>query len=70
MISERYMPLDKAARICGVSPKTMRRWLEKDCGLVFRNQRFQRVLVAERDVQALIAKRAGVRSWSRAKAAS
>ena len=70
MIAERYLPLDKAAKICGVSPKTMRRWLEKDCGLVFRNARFQRVLVAERDVQALIAKRTGARSWSRAKAAS
>lgn len=66
------MPLAKAAKLCGVSPKTMRRWLEKDCGLVFRNQRFQRVLVAESDVEAVIAKRRGVRDWSgtRVKAAS
>jgi predicted site-specific integrase-resolvase len=67
VIQERYMPLDKAAKICGVSPKTMRRWLEKDCGLVFRNARFQRVLVAESDVQALIAKRIGARDWSRSR---
>jgi predicted site-specific integrase-resolvase len=72
VISERYMPLAKAAKLCGVSPKTMRRWLEKDRGLVFHQPKFQRVLVAESDVQAVIAKRTGARDWSgsRVKAAS
>lgn len=64
MISDRYMPLNKAAAILGVSTKTARKWLEMDCGLSFPRARFQRSLVSERDLAAVIAKRAGRREWS------
>ena len=61
---DKYLPLDKAAKQIGVSPKTLRRWLEKDLGLVFRQPKFQRVLVSERDLQELIRRRTGARGWS------
>jgi DNA-binding transcriptional MerR regulator len=60
---DKYLPLDKAAKQIGVSPKTLRRWLEKDLGLVFRQPKFQRVLVSERDLQELIRRRTGKREW-------
>lgn len=68
MISERYMPLNKAARILGVTSKTARKWFERDCGLVFKAARFQRTLVSETDVQRVIDCRTGVRNWSVRKA--
>jgi transposase len=66
MIADRYMPLRKAARILGVPSRTMRRWLQADCGLVFPAMgRGRQPLVSESDVQAVIAKRTGTRDWSR-----
>ena len=66
MIQERYMPLRKAARQLGVHAKTLRRWLELDCGLVFpTSRRGSSPLVSEQDIQTVIAKRTGKRKWSR-----
>lgn len=64
MITEKYMPLSKAAKILGVTTKTARKWFEIDCGLVFRPARFQRSLVSERHLQAVINKRVAKQSWS------
>lgn len=64
MIRERYLPLDKAAKILGVTTKTARAWLEMECGLVFRPAKFRRSLVAEADVQRVIDARAGKRKWT------
>lgn len=61
---DQYLPLNKAAKQLGVSPKTLRRWLEKELGLTFRRlKRFERALVSERDLQELIRKRTGERNW-------
>jgi hypothetical protein len=64
MITDKYMPLSKAAKILGVTTQTARKWFEIDCGLVFRPARFQRSLVSERDLQAVINKRVAKRGWS------
>lgn len=69
MISERYMRLGKAARQLGVHRQTLRKWLEEDCGLVFRHLgRGNSPLIAERDLEVVIAKRTGKRNWSGRKA--
>ena len=66
MILERYVRLGKAARQLGVHRQTLRKWLEIDCGLVFRRLgRGNSPLVAERDLELVIRKRAGIRGWSR-----
>lgn len=66
MISERYIPLAKAAKILGIHRQTLRKRLEKDCGLVFgRMGRGVSPLVSERDIQFLIEKYTGQRNWSR-----
>ena len=70
MITEKYMRLGKAARLLGIYRKTLRRWLEKDCGLVFQSLgRGNSPLVSERDIQTVIAKRTGKRTWSSRKSA-
>lgn len=70
MITDRYMTLGKAARIVGAHPKTLRRWLEIDCGLVFtRMGRGRQPLVSEVDIQTVINKRTGARDWSRSRRA-
>ena len=71
MITEKYIRLGKAARMLGIDRKTLRRWLEKDCGLSFRSLgRGNSPLVAERDIEAVIAKRTGQRTWPRQRKAS
>jgi hypothetical protein len=62
---DKYLPLNKAAKQLGITTKTLRRWLEKDCGLVFRLGRYERALVSERDLEVLIRKKTGERNWSR-----
>lgn len=67
MLSEAYMPLTRAAKLCGVTAKTMKRWLEME-GFVFLKGgggMRRRPLVAESDVKALIAKRAPTKRWMR-----
>lgn len=67
MIADHYMPLRKAAKLLNVNSKTMRRWLEQDCGLSFQAMgRGRQPLISEQDVQTVISKRTGVRNWSRA----
>jgi hypothetical protein len=56
----RYVSLAEAAKIAGVSTSTFHKWLEQD-GL--------RILVSERDVQAVIGKRTGGRRSVEAKIA-
>lgn len=68
---ERYIPLGKAARQLGVHRQTLRKWLEIDCGLVFRSMgRGNSPLIAERDLEAVIAKRTGARNWAKARRVS
>lgn len=65
MSIDRHMPLSKAARLCGVHRKTMRKHLEKFCGLVFHPMgRGCSPLVSEADVQVVIDKLSGVHNWS------
>lgn len=68
---EKYIRLGKAARQLGVHRQTLRKWLEEDCGLVFPNLgRGSSPLVAERDLEVVIAKRSGKRQWRARKEAS
>lgn len=68
MIPESYMPLNVAAKRLGISTRTMKKRLESICGLVFRLNRYERPLVAERDVQTVIDRCSGVRRWHGRKA--
>ncbi len=67
MITEKYIRLGRAAlEIFGVHRQTLRKWLEEDCGLVFRSHgRGCSPLVAERDLEVVLAKRCGERQGKR-----
>ncbi len=56
MITERYS-IRKAARLIGISRKTLRRWLEVDLGMRMPDvPRGGKILLSERDIEAVLKK--------------
>jgi hypothetical protein len=64
-VLDRMLPMGKAATMLGVDTRTLRRWLEHECGLVFpRLGRGASPLVRVGDIQKLIANRQGKQKYS------
>jgi len=62
---ERMIPLGKAASLLGIDTRSLRRWLEGECGLVFpRLKRGSSLLVKITDIQTVIARRQGRQKYS------
>jgi hypothetical protein len=66
MAIEKHLNLSSAARKAGVGRKALKRWLAKDLGICFpRVPRGSRILVLERDVEFVLAKRRDARNVRR-----
>ena len=59
---EKHLNLSSAARRAGVGPEALKNWLAKDLGICFpKVPRGSRILVRERDVEYVLAKRRDAR---------
>jgi len=62
---ERMIPLGKAASLLGIDTRTLRRWLEDECGLAFpRLGRGASPLVKIADIHAVIGRHQGRQKYS------
>jgi len=62
---ERMIPLGKAASLLGIDTRTLRRWLEDECGLAFpRLGRGASPLVKIADIQAVISRHQGRQKYT------
>lgn len=60
---EKHYSISKAAKLCGVSFKTMKRWLKQDLGIVFpRIENGSKLLVTNADVMKILNMRRDVRN--------
>ena len=60
---EKHYSLSEAARQIGVARKTLRRWLVQDCGILLpRVRRGGKVMIRERDIERVLAKRRDARA--------
>lgn len=68
-MSEQYTSLRQAARLAGIGPKALKRWLEKDLGIRFpRVGRGSRIIVRQKDVDYVLALRSDARNILKMKA--
>lgn len=59
---ERHLSLRKAAQMAGIDGKTLKDWMELDLGICFPKVRHgAKLLVLERDVEFVLAKRRDAR---------
>ena len=60
---EKHMSMSKAARLAGISNKTLKRWLHVDLGIEFPLvARGSCLVVREKDVEACLARRRDLRN--------
>lgn len=66
MSIEKHMSLNAAAKLAGVDHHTMKRWIELDLGVQFPRVRHgAKLLVREKDVEYVLARRRDVRNTMR-----
>lgn len=60
---EKHYSINRAAKIAGITDKTLKRWLQEDLGIVFPRVRHgAKLLVRQADVMLILAKRRDVRN--------
>ena len=65
MTLEKMYSLSQAAKIIGIQPKTLKRWLAEDLGMVLpRVARGGKALIRERDIEIVVRKRTATSNWS------
>jgi predicted site-specific integrase-resolvase len=63
MIAEKHYSLRAAARLVGVAPKTIKRWLAEDLNICLpRVRRGGKVLIREQDIERVVARRRDART--------
>lgn len=63
MSIEKHLSLRKAARLAGISDKTLKDWIARDLGICFpKVVHGAKLLVRERDVEFVLAKRRDARN--------
>ena len=66
MAIEKHLSLHAAAKLAGVGDDALKRWLAKDLGICFpKVPRGSKILVRERDVEFVLAKRRDAREARR-----
>ena len=60
---EKHYSLGAAAKLVGCSPKTLKVWLRKDLGILLpRIKNGSRVMIRERDIEKVVARRRDART--------